>query len=70
MASSFNVEMDKVFVFGDNYNDIEMISEFKKSFAMANGEEEIKKLATYITVDNNHNGVVFGLKKHLPKYII
>lgn len=70
LANNLNVDMDKIFVFGDNYNDIEMISEFKNSFVMANGEEEIKKLATYITVDNNHNGVAFGLKKYLPKYII
>ena len=70
LANNLNVDMDKVFVFGDNYNDIEMISEFKNSFAMANGEDEIKKLATYITVDNNYNGVAFGLKKYLPKYII
>ena len=70
LANNLNVDKDKVFVFGDNYNDIEMISEFKNSFAMANGEEEIKKLATYVTADNNHNGVAFGLKKYLPKYII
>ena len=70
LANNLNVDMDKVFVFGDNYNDIEMISEFKNSFAMANGEDEIKELATYITVDNNHNGVAYGLKKYLPKYII
>lgn len=42
LANNLNVDMDKVFVFGDNYNDIEMISEFKNSFVMANGEEEIK----------------------------
>ncbi len=70
LCDYYSINKQDIVAFGDNYNDIEMISEFKNSFAMANGEEEIKKLATYVTADNNHNGVAFGLKKYLPKYII
>lgn len=63
LAEIYNINKDKVFVFGDNYNDLEMIKTFKNSYAMGNSDDDIKKIASYITLDNNHNGVLKALKK-------
>ena len=46
----FGGSYDDVIVVGDNVNDMDMIREFR-SYAMTNGVDEIKKLATY-TIDD------------------
>lgn len=40
---------DEVMVFGDNYNDIEMLSSVTHSFAMAGADDEVKAHAKYVT---------------------
>ncbi len=41
------VTSDETVAFGDNFNDIEMLSDAKYSYAMENAHEEVKKVANY-----------------------
>ncbi len=48
LASLFSLGHDDIITVGDNINDRDMIKEFR-SYAMENGVEEIKKIATFTT---------------------
>lgn len=47
----FEIDKKEIFVFGDNYNDIEMFKEGHYSYAMTNAENEVRAHATYSTYD-------------------
>lgn len=57
MAEYFNVDLDDIYAFGDNYNDIEMLSGIKNGIAMGNGVDEVKEVASYITDHIDDNGI-------------
>lgn len=57
LVEILNVDIDKVLVFGDNYNDLNMFEIAKWSVAMDNSEEVLKSKATFITKSNEENGV-------------
>ncbi|WP_125712912.1 Cof-type HAD-IIB family hydrolase [Companilactobacillus kedongensis] len=61
-----NMELtDKpVYAFGDGPNDLEMIQSADYSIAMANGTDEIKNSASYVTSANVDNGIRNGLKHY------
>ncbi len=68
LADKLNINYDNVLVFGDADNDIEMLSTFKNSFLMKNGNPKLKEYARYVTKkDNNHNGVIASIKEFLKK---
>ena len=46
----FSVEWADIIVVGDNFNDLDMIGAFY-SYAMENGVDEVKKIATHITAN-------------------
>lgn len=46
-----NVTPDETASFGDNFNDIEMLSSAKYSYAMIDAHEDVKKCAKYICKD-------------------
>jgi Cof subfamily protein (haloacid dehalogenase superfamily) len=58
-----SIALDQVIVFGDNDNDIEMLSLIPHSYAMLNGSEGAKKAAAYLTkTDHNQYGVLTTLE--------
>jgi len=57
MRISLGIEKDELAVFGDDINDIEMLSEYEYSVAMGNADDYVKSKAKYITLDNNVDGV-------------
>lgn len=63
------LERDNVIVIGDADNDVEMISLYKNSIAMINGEDQVKHRASRVSdSDNNHDGAakaVYKLVKEL-----
>lgn len=59
------IKRENVIAFGDNYNDIEMIEFAGVGVVMENGEEELKKSADYIALNNNDDGVGKFLKDFL-----
>ena len=50
--------------FGDSGNDIEMLRTAGVGVAMGNAEKEAKKVADYVTLTNNENGIAYALKKY------
>ncbi|MBF0714056.1 HAD family hydrolase [Gemella sp. GH3] len=58
IASIKNIEVDEIMALGDNLNDLSMLEFAKYSVAMKNGNENIKKVAKYISeLTNNESGV-------------
>lgn len=62
------LEKTEVAVFGDDLNDLEMLSGYPNSVAMGNGCEQIKQSARWVTRDNDENGVAYAIE-HLLKLI-
>lgn len=58
-----NIDLEDTIGIGDGLNDLEMFQVVGYKVAMANGEEEIKKLADMITLSNNESGVAKALYK-------
>lgn len=58
-------EPDQIAVFGDDNNDMEMLSGFKHSFAMGNACNEVKSTARYITLGNDQDGIPHAIKNIL-----
>lgn len=63
----FGVKPSKLIAFGDGMNDTEMLKLAGYSYAMANGDPEIKKIAKYEAPSNNNDGVLEVLDSYLNK---
>jgi Cof subfamily protein (haloacid dehalogenase superfamily) len=55
-------EFIKVFAFGDGLNDIEMLEEADVSIAMGKSKQVVKDAATYVTTNDNDDGIFNFLK--------
>lgn len=58
-----NVEVSQIAAFGDGYNDISMVEYAGIGIAMANGCDEIKRIANFVSVSNDECGVAFAIEK-------
>lgn len=56
------LDKKEIAVFGDDFNDIEMLLEYENSIAMGNAEDKIKNVARMVTKDNDNDGIAFALK--------
>ncbi|MCR5332572.1 MAG: Cof-type HAD-IIB family hydrolase [Bacilli bacterium] len=64
IAEYYNIPKEKIIVFGDAENDVEMFQIAGTSIAMKNGKESLKKHATHVSIkDNENNGIYHTLKK-------
>lgn len=55
----WKITPDQTVVFGDQFNDIEMLRNATYSYAMKNAQPEVKAFASFETdYDNNHEGVI------------
>lgn len=59
---------DRVVVFGDGKNDIDMFELADESYAVENAVEELKQIATAVIGTNNDDGVAKFLKDYVQKY--
>lgn len=58
------MDKDHVVVIGDADNDVEMLTEYRNSIAMINGEKQVKERAEYVSdYDNNHDGAALAVLK-------
>ena len=55
----------EIAVFGDDVNDVEMLSAYPNSIAMGNAYDHVKSLATHVTLSNNDDGIAYALKQIL-----
>lgn len=58
-----NIDSENAVAIGDDLNDISMFKEVGCSVAMGNALDEVKKNASYVTNDNNNEGVTSALIK-------
>lgn len=65
MKSFLNIPIENTIMMGDSGNDIEAFQSAGKAVAMGNATEEIKNLATEITLDNDHDGIKVIVDKYL-----
>ena len=66
---SLGYTMDEVMVFGDSMNDYSMMEmDFGATVAMANADEEIKRIAKYETKSNEEDGVAYAILEMLKMY--
>ncbi len=67
ICNSLKTKMENVLVYGDNYNDYEMIKIAGHSVAVANAVDDIKKLANEITESAVDGGVANHIQKNFLK---
>ena len=65
LGQKLGMDMAKTVVFGDNYNDISMLRLAGCPIVVANAEEEVKKVAKYITLSNDEAGVAYAIRKYI-----
>ena len=59
----WNVPTADTIAFGDNFNDVEMLSTVGKGFLMGNAPEGMKARFPLHTLDNDHDGIPHALKQ-------
>ncbi len=59
------INYDEVMTVGDSQNDLAMIQAFPKGIAMGNAEDEIRQIASEITLTNSQNGVAHIIQKYI-----
>lgn len=57
LREKLGVSGAETMVFGDYFNDVDMLRLAEHSFCMENGHEDVKKMCAHIAPDNNHGGV-------------
>ncbi len=62
-AEYFNIDFDNIYTFGDDTNDIEMVSQFKHGVAMTPHKKELDGIADYVT-DSVENEGIYKAFKH------
>lgn len=63
LCNVIGLDMSEVMAFGDGGNDLEMIEQAGYGIAMANGEEEVKQKAKFVTLSNDEDGVAYAIEK-------
>ena len=67
MLTHYHIDVKETMSFGDGENDLEMLKFAGLSYAMANGQDIVKKTAKFIAPTNNDNGVFKVLNKYLDE---
>lgn len=63
LSDFLKIDIEGTVSFGDNYNDVDMLKTTAVGYAMGNAPDEVKKCATYVTLDNDNEGLLFGLNQ-------
>lgn len=65
VQEKLNVSYGETMVFGDYYNDLEMLKKAHYSFAMENAPEEVKESSNFVAKSNINNGVLEEIKNRI-----
>lgn len=63
LAQMLTITEYEIMAFGDNLNDMSMLTYAGHPIAMGNAIAELKQLATYVTATNNEDGVAKAIKR-------
>jgi len=69
LATQYGYDISEVIAIGDSWNDHEMLEVAGLGVAMSNAVEPLKKIADYITLSNNEDGVKHVIDKFILKVI-
>ena len=58
------LDCEKLIVFGDGKNDIDMFQMADERYAVANAHDDLKEYATEIILSNDEDGVARWLEEH------
>jgi len=64
LCDALGIGVENVAAFGDDLNDIEMLSSCGQGIAMANAIDDAKAVADFITLSNEEDGVADYIEKH------
>lgn len=64
LRTYYNIDIAQAMAFGDNYNDIDMLSAAGYGVAVANARKEVKAAVRYTTASNIDDGVAIMLEKY------
>jgi len=67
LSQKLEVDLSEIIVFGDNYNDMEMLKCAGMPIAMENAVEDIKLQAKYVTKSNNESGIAYAINNFILK---
>lgn len=59
----FGIEREEIMACGDGNNDLMMLKEVGFGVAMANGADEVKEVADYITLSNEEDDAAAAIEK-------
>lgn len=62
LETKYNFGMEKVVAFGDNYNDIDLLTAAGMGVAVENARDEVKAIANKITETNKNDGVAIAIE--------
>ncbi len=65
LSQTLGIDRSEVMAFGDYYNDTDMLQTAGVSFAMENGNDYIKSIATNIADSNNNGGVTKAIREYV-----
>lgn len=64
LHEKYDIKRKEIIAFGDNYNDVEMLSYVGVGVAVGNARKEAKKVANYVTKHHKEDGVAIALNKY------
>lgn len=65
LAKHLDLSIDQVMACGDAGNDTKMIEAAGFGVVMENGDEDLKKIADFVTKTNNEDGVAYAIEKYV-----
>lgn len=63
LLKKWGLEASQMATFGDSNNDLEMLAMTEHSYAMLNGNDQVKETATFMTSSNDDSGVMAVIEK-------
>ena len=65
LASHLGIPLTQVIAVGDGTNDISLLTTAGLAIAMGNALDEVKAVASYVTLDVDHSGLAAAINKFL-----
>ncbi|MGL4388513.1 MAG: Cof-type HAD-IIB family hydrolase [Brevinema sp.] len=65
VLAMFDIRLDEAVAFGDDLNDLEMLTSVRYGVAMGNGRTAILEAAPYTTLTNKDEGVAYFIEKYI-----
>ena len=63
IAQNLGIKTENIISFGDEKNDIEMLTAAGTGIAMGNANDSVKAIADFVTKTNDDDGIVYALEK-------